>query len=46
GNGREVDKLVRSAMTAHARRTEQLANTGAQLTTEQLATLLPEDVTP
>ncbi|WP_329098115.1 AAA family ATPase [Actinomadura citrea] len=45
GNGREVDKLVRSAMTAHARRTEQLANTGAQLTTEQLATLLPEDIT-
>ncbi|MGI5205022.1 AAA family ATPase [Spirillospora sp. CA-108201] len=46
GNGREVDKLVRSAMTAHARRTEQLANSGAELTTEQLATLLPEDITP
>ncbi|MGI5206131.1 AAA family ATPase [Spirillospora sp. CA-108201] len=45
GNGREVDKLVRSAMTAHARRTEQLANSGAELTTEQLATLLPEDIT-
>nr|WP_244994616.1 AAA family ATPase [Actinomadura coerulea] len=46
GNGREVDKLVRSAITAHARRTEQLAGTGTQLTTEQLATLLPEDITP
>ncbi|MEU9843941.1 AAA family ATPase, partial [Actinomadura sp. NPDC048032] len=45
GNGREVDKLVRSAITAHARRTEQLANTGVELTTEQLATLLPEDIT-
>nr|WP_244994637.1 AAA family ATPase [Actinomadura coerulea] len=45
GNGREVDKLVRSAITAHARRTEQLAGTGTQLTTEQLATLLPEDIT-
>jgi SpoVK/Ycf46/Vps4 family AAA+-type ATPase len=45
GNGREVDKLFRSAVTAHARRTEQLANGGADLTTEQLATLLPEDVT-
>ncbi|NDU77973.1 AAA family ATPase, partial [Actinomadura sp. DSM 109109] len=44
GNGREVDKLVRSAMTNHARRTEQLAGTGAELTTEQLATLLPEDI--
>ncbi|MEV4003484.1 AAA family ATPase [Actinomadura sp. NPDC049753] len=46
GNGREVDKLVRSAITAHARRTEQLANSGIELTTEQLATLLPEDITP
>jgi SpoVK/Ycf46/Vps4 family AAA+-type ATPase len=46
GNGREVDKLVRSAITAHARRTEQLANAGTELTTEQLATLLPEDITP
>ncbi|WP_344432906.1 AAA family ATPase [Actinomadura luteofluorescens] len=46
GNGREIDKLFRSAVTAHARRTEQLANTGAELTTEQLATLLPEDITP
>ncbi|MGP4026126.1 AAA family ATPase [Actinomadura sp. 3N407] len=46
GNGREVDKLFRSAVTAHARRTEQLANDGAELTTEQLTTLLPEDVTP
>ncbi|MEV4002801.1 AAA family ATPase [Actinomadura sp. NPDC049753] len=45
GNGREVDKLVRSAITAHARRTEQLANSGIELTTEQLATLLPEDIT-
>ncbi|SPT51817.1 right-handed parallel beta-helix repeat-containing protein [Actinomadura madurae] len=44
GNGREVDKLFRAAVTAHARRTEQLANSGAELTTEQLATLLPEDV--
>jgi parallel beta-helix repeat protein len=45
GNGREVDKLFRFAVTAHARRTEQLANTGTQLTTEQLTTLLPEDIT-
>ncbi|MFD0538345.1 AAA family ATPase [Actinomadura luteofluorescens] len=44
GNGREVDKLFRAAVTAHARRTEQLANTGIELTTEQLATLLPEDI--
>ncbi|MEU8305364.1 AAA family ATPase, partial [Actinomadura sp. NPDC048955] len=44
GNGREIDKLFRSAVTAHARRTEQLANTGAELTTEQLTTLLPEDI--
>ncbi|WP_141579041.1 AAA family ATPase [Actinomadura sp. WMMA1423] len=44
GNGREVDKLFRSAVTAHARRTEQLASSGADLTTDQLATLLPEDV--
>ncbi|SNS49171.1 hypothetical protein SAMN06265355_118138, partial [Actinomadura mexicana] len=35
----------RAAMTAHARRTEQLANAGTDLTTEQLATLLPEDIT-
>ncbi|MEU8117834.1 AAA family ATPase [Spirillospora sp. NPDC049024] len=46
GNGREVDKLFRSAVTAHARRTEQLANTGADLTTAQLTTLLPEDIAP
>ncbi|MEU8804161.1 AAA family ATPase [Spirillospora sp. NPDC048819] len=45
GNGREVDKLFRSAVTAHARRTEQLASGGADLTTEQLTTLLPEDIT-
>ncbi|WP_433469443.1 right-handed parallel beta-helix repeat-containing protein [Spirillospora sp. CA-128828] len=44
GNGREVDKLFRAAVTAHARRTEQLANTGTELTTEQLATLTPEDI--
>ncbi|WWW01464.1 right-handed parallel beta-helix repeat-containing protein [Actinomadura luteofluorescens] len=44
GNGREIDKLFRAAVTAHARRTEQLANTGAELTTEQLTTLLPEDI--
>ncbi|MEV0663345.1 right-handed parallel beta-helix repeat-containing protein [Actinomadura luteofluorescens] len=46
GNGREIDKLFRSAVTAHARRTEQLANTGTELTTDQLTTLLPEDITP
>ncbi|WP_243717800.1 AAA family ATPase, partial [Actinomadura sp. KC345] len=46
GNGREVDKLFRAAVTAHARRTEQLANTGADLTKDQLTTLLPEDITP
>ncbi|WP_433466192.1 right-handed parallel beta-helix repeat-containing protein [Spirillospora sp. CA-128828] len=45
GNGREVDKLFRAAVTAHARRTEQLANAGTELTTEQLATLVPEDIT-
>ncbi|WP_433229012.1 AAA family ATPase [Actinomadura formosensis] len=45
GNGREVDKLFRAAVTAHARRTERLAEEGAELTTEQLATLLPEDIT-
>ncbi|WP_433479211.1 right-handed parallel beta-helix repeat-containing protein [Spirillospora sp. CA-142024] len=44
GNGREVDKLFRAAVTAHARRTEQLASTGTELTTEQLATLTPEDI--
>ncbi|WP_067466272.1 AAA family ATPase [Actinomadura macra] len=45
GNGREVDKLFRSAVTAHARRTERLADGGERLTREQLATLLPEDIT-
>ena len=44
GNGREVDKLFRAAVTAHARRTEQLAGGGTELTTEQLSTLLPADV--
>ncbi|MEO3825720.1 right-handed parallel beta-helix repeat-containing protein [Actinomadura sp. B10D3] len=44
GNGREVDKLFRAAVTAHARRTERLANTGTELTTDQLTTLLPEDI--
>ncbi|XNL74259.1 AAA family ATPase [Actinomadura madurae] len=44
GNGREVDKLFRAAVTAHARRTEQLANSGTELTTDQLVTLLPEDI--
>ncbi|MBT2207742.1 AAA family ATPase [Actinomadura sp. NEAU-AAG7] len=46
GNGREVDKLFRTAVTAHARRTEQLANGGEELTKAQLATLLPADITP
>ncbi|TYB49734.1 AAA family ATPase [Actinomadura chibensis] len=46
GNGREVDKLFRSAVTAHARRTEQLAGGGTELTTEQLSTLLPADIAP
>ncbi|WP_243722890.1 AAA family ATPase [Actinomadura sp. 7K507] len=46
GNGREVDKLFRSAVTAHARRTEHLANTGTHLTRTQLTTLHPEDITP
>ncbi|QXJ22503.1 AAA family ATPase [Actinomadura graeca] len=45
GNGREIDKLFRSAVTAHARRTGRLADGGEELTREQLATLLPEDVT-
>lgn len=44
GNGREIDKLFRAAVTAHARRTEQLANTGTEPTREQLSTLAPEDI--
>jgi hypothetical protein len=31
-------------MTAHARRTEQLASNDHELTREQLTTLLPEDI--
>ncbi|WP_262402539.1 hypothetical protein [Actinomadura sp. CNU-125] len=44
GNGREIDKLFRAAVTAHARRTEQLANAGTEPTREQLSTLSPDDV--
>ncbi|QFG22498.1 AAA family ATPase [Actinomadura sp. WMMB 499] len=44
GNGREIDKLFRAAVTAHARRTEQLASAGSEPTREQLSTLAPEDV--
>jgi SpoVK/Ycf46/Vps4 family AAA+-type ATPase len=44
GNAREVGTLLTSAITAHARRTEQLAATDAELTKEQMTTLLPEDV--
>ncbi|MFD0898783.1 AAA family ATPase [Actinomadura sediminis] len=44
GNGREIDKLFRAAVTAHARRTEHLANTGTEPTREQLSTLTPEDI--
>ncbi|MEV5828761.1 AAA family ATPase [Spirillospora sp. NPDC052242] len=44
GNGREIDELFRAAVTAHARRTEQLATTGTEPTREQLSTLAPEDI--
>ncbi|MBE1532961.1 AAA family ATPase [Actinomadura algeriensis] len=44
GNGREIDKLFRAAVTAHARRTEQLAHTGTEPTRDQLATLSPDDI--
>ncbi|TNY36842.1 AAA family ATPase [Thermomonospora catenispora] len=44
GNGREVDKLFRAAVAAHARRTEALAAAGHELTEEQLTVLLPEDL--
>ncbi|WP_018654419.1 AAA family ATPase [Actinomadura flavalba] len=44
GNGREVDKLLRAAVTAHARRTEQSAAEGDEPTRAQLSTLTPEDL--
>ncbi|MFV2173360.1 right-handed parallel beta-helix repeat-containing protein [Actinomadura sp. LOL_016] len=44
GNGREIDKLFRAAVTAHARRTEQLASAGTEPTREQLSTLSPDDI--
>ncbi|POM26055.1 Stage V sporulation protein K [Actinomadura rubteroloni] len=44
GNGREIDKLFRAAVTAHARRTEHLAASGTEPTRDQLVTLTPEDL--
>ncbi|MFC9972093.1 AAA family ATPase [Spirillospora sp. NPDC127200] len=44
GNAREVDKLFRAAVTAHARRTGLLAEGGRRLTAEELSTLTPEDL--
>ncbi|WP_019631769.1 AAA family ATPase [Actinomadura atramentaria] len=44
GNGREIDKLFRAAVTAHARRTERLAAEGEEPTREQLSTFTPDDL--
>ena len=44
GNGREVRKLLNEVITAHARRTERLAAAGTPPTTEQLTTVLAEDI--
>ncbi len=44
GNAREVDKLFRAAVTAHARRTGRLADGGRRLSAEELSTFTPEDL--
>jgi hypothetical protein len=44
GNGRAVATTLNAAITAHARRTERLAASGERLTTEEMTTLLPEDI--
>ncbi|MFC3518333.1 AAA family ATPase [Streptomonospora nanhaiensis] len=44
GNAREIRKLFEDSVTRQSRRIERLAREGAEPTTEDLQTLLPEDI--